>query len=109
MGRDQEWVDRIMAAGERAGEHTWQLPLHETYKRLFRSEIADMANSSTMRMAQAPYAGQFLQEFAGEGAWAHLDIAGTADLGRSRGDYVGKGGSGFGVRLLVELAEALCG
>jgi leucyl aminopeptidase len=109
MGRDQEWVDRIMAAGERAGEHTWQLPLHETYKRLFRSEIADMANSSTMRMAQAPYAGQFLQEFAGEGAWAHLDIAGTADLGRSRGDYIGKGGSGFGVRLLVELAEALCG
>src|SRR6476659_5770522 len=63
MGRDQEWVDRIMTAGERAGEHTWQLPLHETYKRLFRSEIADMANSSTMRMAQAPYAGQFLQEF----------------------------------------------
>ena len=109
MGRDQEWVDRIMTAGERAGEHTWQLPLHETYKRLFRSEIADMANSSTMRMAQAPYAGQFLQEFAGEGAWAHLDIAGTADLARSRGDYVGKGGSGFGVRLLVELAEALCG
>src|SRR4029079_15823822 len=43
MGRDQEWVDRIMTAGERAGEHTWQLPLHETYKRLFRSEIADMA------------------------------------------------------------------
>jgi leucyl aminopeptidase len=38
-----------------------------------------------------------------------LDIAGTADLARSRGDYVGKGGSGFGVRLLVELAEALCG
>ncbi|HWG83155.1 MAG TPA: M17 family metallopeptidase, partial [Gaiellales bacterium] len=109
MGRDQEWVDRIMTAGERAGEHTWQLPLHETYKRLFRSEIADMANSSTMRMAQAPYAGQFLQEFAGDGAWAHLDIAGTADLARSRGDYVGKGGSGFGVRLLVELAEALCG
>jgi leucyl aminopeptidase len=107
MGNDQPWIDRIFQAGERAGEHTWQLPIHDTYKRLFRSEIADMANSSNQRMAQSPYAGRFLQEFAGEGSWAHLDIAGTADLARSRGDYVGKGGTGFGVRLLVELAEAL--
>ena len=108
MGRDQEWVDRIMTAGERAGEHTWQLPLHDTFKRLYRSEIADMANSSSQRLALACYAGQFLKEFAGEGPWAHLDIAGTADLARSRGDYMGKGGTGFGVRLLVELAESLC-
>jgi leucyl aminopeptidase len=108
MGTDQDWVDRVGAAGERAGEHTWQLPLHDTYKRLFRSDIADMANSSSFRMAHAPYAGQFLKEFAGDGPWAHLDIAGTADLNRSRGDYVGKGATGYGVRLLVELAESLC-
>ncbi|HEY0387435.1 MAG TPA: leucyl aminopeptidase [Gaiellales bacterium] len=108
MGVDQDWIDRVRDAGERAGEHTWQLPMHDTYKRLFRSEIADMANSSSFRMAQAPYAGRFLREFAGEGPWAHLDIAGTADLTRSRGDYVGKGSTGYGVRLLVELAESLC-
>jgi leucyl aminopeptidase len=108
MGVDQAWLDRVRDAGERAGEHVWQLPLHDTYKRLFKSDIADMANSSSQRMALAPYAGQFLKEFAGEGPWAHLDIAGTADLSRSRGDYVGKGGTGYGVRLLVELAESLC-
>jgi leucyl aminopeptidase len=108
MGTDQEWLDRVAAAGERSGEHTWQLPLHKTFRRMLRSDIADMANSSTMRMGIPCYAGQFLKEFAGEGAWAHLDIAGTADLTRSRGDYVGKGGTGFGVRLLVELAESLC-
>jgi len=108
MGVDQAWLDRVRDAGERAGEHVWQLPLHDTYKRLFKSDIADMANSSSQRMALAPYAGQFLKEFAGDGPWAHLDIAGTADLSRSRGDYVGKGGTGYGVRLLVELAESLC-
>ena len=75
---------------------------------MFRSDIADMANSSTMRLALACYAGQFLKEFAGDGPRAHLDIAGTADLSRSRGDYLGKGGTGYGVRLLVELAESLC-
>ena len=108
MGTDQGWLDRVAAAGERSGEHTWQLPLHKTFRRMLRSDIADMANSSSMRMAIPCYAGQFLKEFAGEGAWAHLDIAGTADLARSRGDYVGKGGTGFGVRLLVELADSLC-
>ena len=43
MGTDQDWIDRVTAAGERAGEHTWQLPLHDSFKRLFRSDIADMA------------------------------------------------------------------
>jgi leucyl aminopeptidase len=108
MGTDQEWLDRIRDAGERSGEHTWQLPLHDTFKRFIRSDIADMKNASSQRMAIPSYAARFLQEFAGEGPWAHVDIAGTADLARSRGDYVGKGGSGYGVRLLIELAESLC-
>ncbi|MDX6535008.1 MAG: leucyl aminopeptidase [Gaiellales bacterium] len=108
MGTDQEWLDRIRDAGERAGEHTWQLPLHDTFKRFIRSDVADMTNASNQRMAIPSYAARFLQEFAGEGPWAHVDIAGTAHLSRSRGDYLGKGGSGYGVRLLIELAESLC-
>lgn len=108
MGRDQGWVDRLLDAGERSGDHLWQLPLHETFRRYFRSDIADMANSSTYGMAVSGYAARFLQEFAGDGPWAHLDIASIADLTRPRGDEFGKGGTGFGVRLLVELAESLC-
>ena len=85
LGRDEELVDRIDDASASGPASTlWRMPLHDTYKRLFRSEIADMANASTMRTrAGACYAASFLQEFAGEGAWAHLDIAGTADLARS--------------------------
>ena len=108
IGRDQEWIDQLVAAGERSGDHLWQLPLHETYARFIRSDIADMSNSSSLGMAGPSYAGRFLQEFAGDGPWAHLDIAGTADLNRPRGDEFARGGTGFGVRLLVELAESLC-
>jgi leucyl aminopeptidase len=108
LGTDQAFVDAILEAGERSGEHTWQLPLHETHRRFIRSDVADMVNASRLGVAGVSYAARFLQEFAGDGPWAHLDIAGTADLERSRGDEMAKGGTGFGVRLLVQLAEQLC-
>ncbi len=108
IGRDQAWIDQLVEAGERSGDHLWQLPLHETFARFIRSDIADMTNSSPLGMGGPSYATRFLQEFAGDGPWAHLDIAGTADLTRPRGDEFARGGTGFGVRLLVELAESLC-
>ena len=70
--------------------------------------FADMKNSSDLRQAGPVYAARFLQEFAGVGPWAHLDIAGTAHLDRARGDYyTQKGATGYGVRLLAELAARL--
>jgi leucyl aminopeptidase len=108
MGNDQAWIDQIIDASSDSGDHLWQLPLHDTFMRYIRSDVADMTNSSTLGLAGSSYAGRFLQEFAGDGPWAHLDIAGTADLTRSRGDEFGRGGTGFGVRLLVELAQSLC-
>ena len=65
-------------------------------------------NSSDLRQAGAVLAAEFLQEFAGEGLWAHADIAGPAFFERSRGDYLSqRGGTGYGVRLIVELASRL--
>jgi leucyl aminopeptidase len=108
LGNDDEWVETIRAAGDSTGDHAWRLPLHETYKRLYRSVFADVKNSSDLRQAGPVYAASFLQEFAGEGPWAHLDIAGTGHLDRSRGDYyTQKGGTGYGVRLIAELAARL--
>ena len=64
-----------------------------------------MKNSSDLRQGSPALAAEFLQEFAGEGPWAHVDIAGPAFLERSRGDYLTQpGGTGYGVRLIVELA-----
>ena len=82
--------------------------MHPRYRRYVDSAFADMKNSSDLRQAGAVLAAAFLEEFAGDGPWAHMDIAGPAFLERSRGDYMSqRGGTGYGVRLIVELASRL--
>jgi leucyl aminopeptidase len=108
FANDDDWADKISSAGEASGDHIWRMPLHPRYRRYVNSSYADMKNSSDLREAGAVLAAEFLKEFAGEGPWAHLDIAGPAFLDRSRGDYLWQpGGSGYGVRLIAELASNL--
>ena len=104
ISNDDEWAERVEAAAERTGELAWRLPLHPEYKELTNGTAADLTNASAKRKAGTIYAGSFLEEFVDERPWVHLDIAGTAwDVGR---EYVGKGPTGYGVRLLVELARS---
>lgn len=108
FANDDDWRDRIVAAGERSGDLTWPFPLHPRYRRYVDSAYADMKNGSTLREASPALAAEFLQEFAGEGPWAHVDMAGPGFLDRSRGDYLRvPGGTGYGVRLIAELATSL--
>ncbi len=101
---DDELAGRVTAAGERSGEIVWRLPLHEEYRELVKGTYADLDNAPEARKAGTIVGGTFLESFVGETPWAHLDIAGSAwDLGRA---YAGKGASGYGVRLLVELARS---
>jgi leucyl aminopeptidase len=105
ISNDDDWAGEIAAAAAASGELAWRLPLHEEYKDLTKGEIADLTNASAKRKAGTIYAGSFLEEFVDGKPWVHLDIAGTAwDTGR---EYVGKGPTGFGVRLLVALAQDL--
>jgi leucyl aminopeptidase len=107
---DEDWRDQIVAAGEASGDHAWPFPMHPRYRRYVDSSFADMKNSSDLRQAGAVLAAEFLKEFAGDGPgpWAHADIAGPAFLERGRGDYMNqRGGTGYGVRLIVELASRL--
>ncbi len=105
ISNDDDWAAAIGAAGDRAGELAWRLPLHEEYKELTKGKYADLTNSSSKRKAGTIYAGSFLEEFVDEKPWVHLDIAGTAwDTGR---EYVGTGATGVGVRLLTALARDL--
>jgi leucyl aminopeptidase len=109
FGNEPGWVDEVRAAGDASGDHLWPLPLHATYRRYIESTFADMKNASTLGQALPVYGAQFLAAFAGDGPWAHVDIAGTAFLQRSRGDYyTDRGATGFGVRLIAELAGRLC-
>jgi leucyl aminopeptidase len=105
--RGEDFARSIQSAADISGDMVWRMPLHDTYKRFYRSEVADMVNASFAGRGGPCYAARFLQEFAGEGDWAHLDIAGVAELDRSRGDEFGKGGTGYGVRLLTELARSM--
>jgi leucyl aminopeptidase len=100
LGNDQRLVDAILRAAAAAGESMWQLPLYEEYREHIKSDIADIKNTG-IRWGGAITAALFLQEFVREGlSWAHLDIAGPA-FGEKEYSYLGKGGSGVGVRTLL--------
>jgi leucyl aminopeptidase len=104
MCNDDELAGRVSAAGERTGEIVWRLPLHPEYNELLKGTYADLDNAPEARKAGTIIGASFLSNFVGGVPWAHLDIAGSAwDLGRA---YVGKGASGYGVRLLVALARS---
>jgi leucyl aminopeptidase len=108
FANDDGWRDEILAAAETSGDHTWPFPLHRRYRRYVDSVYADLKNASELRQAGAVLAAEFLREFSGDGPWGHIDMAGPGFLERSRGDYyTQRGGTGYGVRLIVELGTRL--
>ena len=103
MGNHQGLIEQVQQAAESAGEPIWPLPLPDYLRGQLDSDIADLKNITQNRWAGTLVAGVFLQEFVGEGLpWAHIDIAGPADSPDTFGEIV-KGGTGYGVRTLVEL------
>jgi leucyl aminopeptidase len=104
MSNDEAWAADVEDAADRTGEIVWRLPLHRDYADMIKGRFGQIVNSTTKREATALTAGEFLHHFAGEVPWAHLDIAGTAyDVRRTY--FADKGATGFGVRLLVDLAQ----
>ncbi|WP_217915256.1 leucyl aminopeptidase [Miltoncostaea marina] len=101
FGSDEEWTATVRAAGEASGDLAWPMPMHERYAPLIESTVADLTNSSNKRQAGPVYAAQFLREFTEGLPWCHLDVAGTA--------MTSAGGTGFGVRLALAVAERLAG
>jgi leucyl aminopeptidase len=95
---------RVLAAGARAGERLWPLPMIDEYREGLRSEVADLRNTGP-RPGGAITAGLFIREFAGNTPWVHLDIAGAAFTDKDL-PYAAKGGVGFGVRTLLEYVLA---
>jgi leucyl aminopeptidase len=102
MSNDDELAGKVMAAGDRSGEPLWRLPLGPEYSKQIKSKVADIKNIGE-RGAGTITAAAFLQEFVGDVAWAHLDIAGTAYNFTEKPYIPNKGPSGIGVRTLLEL------
>jgi leucyl aminopeptidase len=103
MGNRQALIDELMRAGDQSGERLWPMPLDKEYGDMIRSDIADVRNIGH-RVAGAITAAWFLKHFAGDVAWAHLDIAGTAWT-ESLKPYLARGATGFGVRLLTNFVR----
>jgi leucyl aminopeptidase len=108
MTPDDELAGELKLAGERSGELVWPLPMDDAYGEHVKSEVADVKNLGRGREAGSIAGGWFLRHFVPKDVpWAHLDIAGTAwhssDPGRG---YLGRGASGFGVRLAYEFIRA---
>jgi leucyl aminopeptidase len=96
----------LLDASDRTAERVWEMPLWDDYNEQIKSDSADVKNTGG-RSGGSITAAKFLQKFADGLRWAHLDIAGTAWIEAApdspKKDYLPKGSSGFGVRLLVRL------
>jgi leucyl aminopeptidase len=96
MSNNDALADDLMAAGIRADDRSWRLPIGDEYVDQLKSNFADIANVGG-REGGASTAASFLWKFAKDLTWAHLDIAGTAWLGGSQ-----KGSTGRPVPLLTD-------
>ena len=106
LGNDDGWVEQVRGAAGGAGERIWPLPLPADYRSRLESSVADLRNISTGKDGGTITASLFLAEFVGEQVpWAHIDIAGTAWWGEGDDGEWSKGGTGYGVRTLLELAR----
>ncbi len=103
---DDPLTEAILAAGEATGESCWRMPLPEDYQKLLKSNLADISNISSSRWGGAITAALFLQNFVDGPRWAHIDIAGPAHTAKAQA-FCPAGGTGFGVRLLIDLLRRL--
>jgi leucyl aminopeptidase len=106
---DESWRDEVVRAGNASGDLAWPWPLHPRYRPLLESTVADLRNTAGKGFGYPIVAATFLAQFAGEGPWAHVDMLGPALLDDDRGDAFGRGASGYGVRMLTELATRMSG
>jgi leucyl aminopeptidase len=101
LSNDEKMSSKIELAAKSSGEPVWRLPLFSDYSPLMAGDHADLRNISRAKYGGAITAGLFLKEFAGDTPWAHLDIAGPAFVERDALSYMNKGGTGFGVRTML--------
>ena len=102
---DEKFQSRVVQAGKSSGDIVWPLPGFDEYGESLKGKYADLQNIGA-REGGAITAGLFLKHFVGNVPWVHLDIAGTAWTSNEK-PYVPKGGSAYGVRLLIDYLKNL--
>lgn len=107
FSNDQKLTERLKRASAVTGEAIWEMPMPPQYMEHVKSPIADLKNVGKKGSAGAIAGAMFLKPFAGDTPWAHLDIAGPAYVERETRADMPYGGTGFGVRLMVEFLKNL--
>jgi leucyl aminopeptidase len=106
--RDEDLAHRLQHAADSAGERAWTLPMPVDYRKWNESSVADIKNTFGIKYGGGIGAALFLEEFVSGKPWVHIDIAGPAFVDDAE-HYIPKGGTGYGVRTLVELAASMAG
>ena len=104
FANDDRLRDKLLASGDRTHERLWPLPMDDDYLEAIKGDDADLKNSAG-REGHAILGAMFLKQFVDSKVrWAHLDIAGVADVDKDQ-PYCPKGATGFGVRLITDYIE----
>ena len=105
MSNDDGWASQVLASADRTGELVWRMPLHPEYAEMVKGRYAQITNMTERREATSIAGAEFLHHFVDEVPWAHLDIVGTGfDVRKPY--FADKGATGFGVRLMVDVAAS---
>lgn len=99
---NDEFAEKVLDAAEKSGERCWKLPMYSEYRDQLKSEFADLKNTGG-REGGSITAAFFLKEFVDDTPWVHLDIAGVAENIKGNPFFQTGLGTGFGVRLFVEM------
>jgi leucyl aminopeptidase len=94
----------LLDAAQRSGERLWPMPMWDEYMDVIKSDMAEVKNSGG-RAGGVSTSAKFIEHFTEGYPWAHLDIANVAWTTAEKDAATPKGATGYGVRLLVELAE----
>lgn len=105
VSNNDDLYNKLETASNLSGEKVWRLPNFDEYKELIKSSVADLKNIGG-RNAGTITAALFIEEFVQGKPWIHLDIAGTSWSDKDK-DYISKGGTGVGVRMLYHLLKIL--
>jgi leucyl aminopeptidase len=105
FANNSDLQDALLAAATSSGERLWPMPMYDEYKDEIKSEMAEVKNSAA-RTAGVSASAKFIEHFTEGYPWAHLDIAAMVWSQSDANPLSPKGATGYGVRLLVELAKA---
>lgn len=107
LGNDSELIQQLITAGNDTYERCWELPLFEEFSESIKGDVADIKNIGAPKGEAGVIAGAvFLKEFIGSCKWVHIDIGGTS-WAEAENDYVQKGSTGVGLRLLIRFLETI--